>query len=69
MVVLQAKKKDNLSREMKQRLRQEYYGLGGSEKQVSLKLTLLLQLGGDGTCETLATMPCQLVSTIHTITH
>eukprot|EP00775_Hariotina_reticulata_P007064 gene7064-7278_t len=27
------KKQDNLSREMKQRLRQEYYGLGGAENQ------------------------------------
>lgn len=27
--------KENLSKEMKQRLRQEYYGLGGAENQVS----------------------------------
>lgn len=33
--LLQAKKKDNMSREMKQRLRQEYYGLGGAENTVS----------------------------------
>lgn len=32
---MQAKKKDNMSREMKQRLRQEYYGLGGAENTVS----------------------------------
>lgn len=28
-----ARPKDNMSREMKQRLRQEYYGLGGAENQ------------------------------------
>jgi len=31
---MQAKQKDNMSREMKQRLRQEYYGLGGAENKV-----------------------------------
>lgn len=31
---LQARKGDNLSKEMKQRLRQEYYGLGGAENKV-----------------------------------
>lgn len=35
MYVPQARPKDNMSREMKQRLRQEYYGLGGAENQVS----------------------------------
>lgn len=30
----QAKKKENISREMKQRLRKEYYGLGGAENTV-----------------------------------
>lgn len=29
------KQQDNLSKEMKQRLRQEYYGLGGAENKVS----------------------------------
>jgi hypothetical protein len=38
---MQAKKKDNLSKDMKQRLRQEYYGLGGAENAVSLLLLLL----------------------------
>lgn len=33
-LVLQMQKKENLSREMKQRLRQEYYGLGGAENKV-----------------------------------
>jgi hypothetical protein len=31
---LQAMKKQNLSKEMKQKLRQEYYGLGGAENKV-----------------------------------
>lgn len=31
---LQAMKKQNLSKEMKQRLRKEYYGLGGAENKV-----------------------------------
>jgi len=34
---LQMKKsQDNLSKEMKQRLRQEYYGLGGAENKVGV---------------------------------
>lgn len=34
----QMRQKDNLSKEMKQRLRQEYYGLGGAENQVRTSL-------------------------------
>lgn len=34
---LQPKRKDNMSKEMKAKLRQEYIGLGGSENKVSLE--------------------------------
>lgn len=38
-LVLQAEKKlgDNLSKDMKQKLRQEYYGLGGAENKVRVR--------------------------------
>jgi hypothetical protein len=34
-VVVQPPRKDNMSKEMKQRLRKEYTGLGGAESKVS----------------------------------
>lgn len=39
LVLLQAEKKlgDNLSKDMKQKLRQEYYGLGGAENKVRVR--------------------------------
>ncbi len=35
---MRPKPKDNLSKEMKQRLREEYYGIGGAENKVSQAL-------------------------------
>jgi hypothetical protein len=40
---LQLKPKDNISKEMKQRLRQEYYGLGGAENKVGARIMQLPQ--------------------------
>lgn len=36
----QARKKDNMSKEMKDRLMKEYVGLGGAENKVSLQRAL-----------------------------
>jgi hypothetical protein len=35
------KPKENISKEMKQRLRQEYYGLGGAENKVRARILQL----------------------------
>lgn len=45
---MQAKQKDNMSREMKQRLRQEYYGLGGAENKVGSCAVTSAVLAGAG---------------------